>query len=53
MRIQVLIPKRLGQFLCADGFVAVLEFIEDPLQCQGNTFGGVVTLSGHHVNRLG
>lgn len=47
-----LIPKGLGQFLCADGLIAVLEFIEDPLQCQGNTFGGVVTLGGHHVDRL-
>lgn len=52
LREKFLIPERLGEFLCADGLVAVLELVEDPLQCQGNTLGGVVALRRHHVDRL-
>lgn len=47
------LPKGLGELLGADGFVAVLQFIENPLQRQGNTLAGVISLCRHHVHRLG
>ena len=43
------LPKGFGEFLGADWLVTVLELVEHPLQCQGDTLGGVVTLCGHHV----
>lgn len=48
-----ILPEGLGEFLGADRFVAVLQFIENPLQCQGNTLARVVSLCRHHVHRLG
>lgn len=47
------LPEGLGEFLGADRFVAVLQLVENPLQCQGNALGGVISLCGHHVHRLG
>lgn len=46
------LPKGLGEFLGADRFITMLEFIENPLQCQGNTLARVVSLCRHHVHRL-
>ena len=43
------LPKWLGEFLDAHWLVAVLELVEDPLQCKGDTLGGVIALCGHHV----
>lgn len=48
-----LLPKGLGEFLGSDGFVAMLQLVEDPLQGQGHALGRVVSLCGHHVHRLG
>lgn len=33
------LPKGLSEFLGANGFVAVLQLIENPLQGQGYTLG--------------
>lgn len=43
------LPKGFGEFLGANRLVAVLQLIEDPLQCQGDALGRVITLRGHHV----
>lgn len=48
-----LLPKGLGELLGTDRFVAVLQFVENPLQRQGNALAGVIALCGHHVDRLG
>lgn len=45
-------PKGLCELLGADRFVAVLQFVENPLQRQGNALAGVVALRRHHVHRL-
>ena len=50
---KVTLPEGLGEFLGADGFVAVLQLVENPLQSQGNALGRVISLCGHHVHRLG
>lgn len=47
------LPEGFGELLGTDGFVAVLQFIENPLQRQGNALAGVIPLGGHHVDRLG
>lgn len=46
------VPKRLSQLLCPNRLIAVLELIEHPLQGEGNTFRGIISLSGHHIHRL-
>lgn len=46
------LPKGLCEFLGANRFVAVLKFIKNPLQRQGNALRRVVTFCGHHVHRL-